>query len=307
VTRIATCCLSLLLAAPAAAQSPATRPDLSASPPGKAAAAAPAHAPAGTKCAACHTPEGWGDVKFIHERTGFPLTGKHARVTCKGCHTQDFQHPLGRACSACHRDVHAGNAGVQCASCHDTEGWKSRFDADAHRRTNFPLQGRHATLPCEQCHGDRRDRSFARPTVPCWECHQADLQSAGARGVDHSLFPGYPQLACLGCHGFWRWSPATFSGHGACFPIASGNHAGIPCMSCHVSLPVPLQIQSCSSVPYPACTRCHPCASVQPNHTGVPGFSCVNLDQRCYECHPSGSAEGDGGNNLRRAQRKVKP
>jgi hypothetical protein len=295
VTRATIAAVLLFAAGTSRAQVDAPSPDLSVNAPSKAPAP---HAAGDTKCVACHTPEGWGDVKFVHERTGFPLTGKHAQVACKKCHVADFKEPVGRACSACHRDVHGGFAGVQCASCHDVEGWKSRFDADAHRRTNFPLQGRHALLPCEQCHGDRRDRSFARPTVACWECHQADLQSANAKGVDHGGFPGYPQLACLGCHGFWRWAPGTFGGHGACFPIDSGNHAGITCTKCHVTLPVPLQIGSCSSVPYPACTRCHSCASVQPRHTGVPGFSCVNLDQRCYECHPRGTV-GDGGGNAR--------
>jgi hypothetical protein len=298
VIKTATAAVLLLAASASLAQAPAAPADVSVKTPAS-------HAAGDTKCSACHTPEGWGDVKFIHERTGFPLTGKHTQVACKKCHVVDFKEPLGRSCATCHRDVHAGYSGVQCASCHDTESWKSRFDADAHRRTNFPLQGRHALLPCEQCHGDRRDRAFARPTVACWECHQNDLQMATARGTDHTAFPGYPQLACLGCHGFWRWSPATFSGHGACFPIDSGNHAGIACLRCHVTLPQPLQIGSCSSVPYPSCTRCHSCSSVQPKHTGVPGFSCVNLDQRCYECHPRGTVS-DGGGNLR-ALRKVKP
>ena len=290
----------LLAAAPQAqqSQSPAAPPDLTVKTPGS-------HGAGDTKCSACHTPEGWGDVKFVHERTGFPLSGKHAQVACRKCHVVDFKQPLPRSCSACHRDVHGGYAGIQCASCHDTDGWKSRFDADAHRRTNFPLQGRHALLPCEQCHGDRRDRSFARPTVACWECHQADLTSASARGVDHSAFPGYPQLACLGCHGFWRWSPATFSGHGACFPISSGNHAGIPCMQCHVTLPVPLAIGSCTSTPYPSCTRCHPCAK----HPSVQSFVCT--DQACYGCHYNGQVN-EGGNlrgSLRTAPRSraVKP
>jgi len=296
VTRAAIAAVLLLAAGAPRAQAPAPSPDLS--------VPAPAAHPSGdTKCSACHTPEGWGDVKFIHERTGFPLTGRHAQVACKRCHVVDFKEPIGRACSSCHRDVHGGYAGVQCASCHDVEGWKSRFDADAHRRNNFPLQGRHALLPCEQCHGDRRDRSFARPTVACWECHQADLQTASAKGVDHGGFQGYPQLACLGCHGFWRWAPGTFGGHGACFPIDSGNHAGITCTKCHVTLPVPLAIGSCSSVPYPACTRCHSCASVQPKHTGVQGFQLCG-DQRCYECHPRGTAsDGGGARGLRKVKR----
>jgi hypothetical protein len=255
-----------------------------------------AHAPADTKCSACHTPEGWGDVKFVHERTGFPLTGQHAQVACRKCHVVDFKEPLPRSCSACHRDVHGGYAGIQCATCHDTGSWKSQFDADAHRRTNFPLQGRHALLPCQQCHGDRRDRSFARPTVPCADCHQADLSNAAAKGVDHSGFGN----TCLGCHGFWRWSPATFSGHGACFPIDSGKHAGIPCLSCHVTLPVPLVIGSCTSQPYPSCIRCHPCAS----HPQVQSFVCS--DQACYGCHYNGQVN-EGGGNLRGKSLRVGP
>lgn len=250
------------------------------------AAPAPANHAGDTRCVACHTPAGWGDVKFLHERTGFPLTGLHAQVACRKCHVTDFKEPLPRNCAGCHRDVHAGNAGIHCASCHDTEGWRSRFDADAHRRTNFPLQGRHAILPCEQCHGDRRDRSFARPTVLCWECHQSDLASAATRGVNHSAFAGYPQLACQGCHSFWRWSPATFAGHGTCFPITTGKHAGIPCLQCHVTLPSPLVIGSCSSRPYPSCIRCHSCAT----HPQVQGFVCA--DQNCYGCHFDGQARG---------------
>jgi hypothetical protein len=223
-------------------------------------------------------------VKFVHDRTGFPLTGQHARVTCRKCHAGDFEAAVSRSCSGCHRDVHGGYSGVHCDSCHDTEGWKSHFDPDAHRRTNFPLQGRHALLACEQCHGDRRDRSFARPTVACWECHQADLQSAAASGVSHAQFPAYPQLACLGCHGFWRWSPATFSGHNACFPL-TGPHA-VGCLQCHTVLPNPLVIGSCNSQPYPNCIGCHACA----RHPQVASFVCNN--QNCYGCHYDGRAEG---------------
>jgi hypothetical protein len=292
---------ALLLVAVAQAQPPAARAQAPAAPE-KASPAPPGHTK-DTKCAACHTPDGWGDVKFVHERTGFPLTGLHAKVACRKCHVGDFKEPLARNCSGCHRDVHGGYAGVQCASCHDTRSWKSVFDADAHRRTNFPLQGRHALLPCEQCHGDRRDRSFARPTVPCWQCHQADLSSAAASGVNHAQIAGYPQLACLSCHGFWRWSPATLAGHSACFPISSGPHA-VACLQCHVTLPPTLSIGSCNSQPYPDCIRCHSCAK----HPQVTGFVCAN--QNCYGCHYDGRARSAGAPSLLRSapsKGKVKP
>jgi mono/diheme cytochrome c family protein len=280
---------ALLLAAALAGAAPATAQQ------GPEARRPAAGAHAGqTKCVACHTTEGWSDVKFIHERTGFPLTGKHAAVTCRRCHPAGFDVPVARGCAGCHRDPHGGASGARCASCHDTDSWRSRFGPEAHRRTNFPLQGKHALIPCESCHGDRLDRAFARWTVDCGACHGADLARASASGVPHDGFPAN----CLECHGFWRWSPAGFSGHDTCFPIYSGNHAGIGCMRCHVTLPVPLAIRSCSAQPWPACTRCHSCASVQPQHQGVSGFSCVDLDRRCYQCHPFGVGE-DGGGNLR--------
>jgi hypothetical protein len=281
MTRSALLGLAALLAAAAA---PAQQPpgaDLKAAPPGARAGE--------TRCAACHTTEGWGDVKFVHERTGFPLTGRHAQVACKRCHPVAFDQPVGRSCNACHRDPHGGYSGMRCGSCHDTDGWKSRFGADSHRRTNFPLQGKHALIPCEECHGDQRDRSFARPTVLCADCHQADLARAAGSGIPHDGFPSN----CLGCHTFWRWRPASFSGHDRCFPISSGRHAGIRCNQCHVTIPASLTIGSCNSQPWPDCQRCHSCASVAGNHGGVSNFNAqCPVPPSCYRCHPSGTAEG---------------
>jgi hypothetical protein len=37
-------------------------------------------------CIECHSPQSWTEVRFGHERTPFPLTGKHAGVTCYLCH-----------------------------------------------------------------------------------------------------------------------------------------------------------------------------------------------------------------------------
>lgn len=37
-------------------------------------------------CASCHGEGTWQDVRFTHEATGFPLSGKHASVSCRKCH-----------------------------------------------------------------------------------------------------------------------------------------------------------------------------------------------------------------------------
>jgi hypothetical protein len=243
------------------------------------------HAGGETRCGTCHTAEDWKKVSFSHERTGFPLTGRHQVVTCQACHLGGrFDEPVAKACSACHRDVHARRMGARCDRCHDTGSWKeASFGPEAHRRTNFPLTGRHAVIPCEQCHGDRRDRAFTRPTSQCIACHQADYDRTALGSIPHAgAFP----TDCRSCHSTWRFSPATWAEHDVCFAIRAGPHAGIKCKDCH-QLPLPPVVAgqplTCSPPGPPAhCTSCHT-FPVQKPHPPVPGY--YFSDQRCYECH----------------------
>jgi hypothetical protein len=281
--------LALLLAAtpvqaapPPVAKARATEPgavDLTARP-GK-------HAGGMTRCSACHTPDDWKKVTFSHERTGFPLTGRHQVVTCQACHLGGrFSDPVPKACSACHRDVHARRMGARCDRCHDTGSWKeASFGPEAHRRTNFPLVGRHAVIPCEQCHGDRRDRSFSRPTSQCIACHQADYDRTALRSIPHA---GNFPTDCRGCHSTWRFSPGTWAAHDACFAIRAGPHAGIKCRDCHTAglPPIPPGPLTCTASPPAHCTGCHAHSNkseVDARHSSVPGY--LYSDQRCYECH----------------------
>ena len=120
--------LSLWLALAAAAAWGAA-PDLSVARP---------HPPvrAETRCGACHTEDGWKPVRFAHERTGFPLEGRHLAVDCRACHLEGFAAPVKGGCSACHRDPHAGQLGMRCGGCHDSASWAGHFNADAHRRSH---------------------------------------------------------------------------------------------------------------------------------------------------------------------------
>jgi len=276
--------LALLLAAaaPASTQAPAAAP----APPPPAAPAADLaprpgrHAGGETRCGTCHTAEDWKQVSFTHERTGFPLTGRHQVVTCQACHAGGrFEQPVAKACSACHRDVHAGRMGARCDRCHDTGSWKeASFGPEAHRRTAFPLTGRHAVIPCEQCHGDRRDRAFARPTTACIACHQSNYDATATSSIPHAgTFP----TDCRGCHSTWRFSPGTWKAHDACFQISAGTHAGIGCKTCHTFglPPIPSGPLTCTATPPANCMGCHDPAE----HPSVPGFAPSN--QRCYECH----------------------
>ena len=255
-------------------------PDLSARPPA-------AHPAVGdTDCSACHTPDGWLPVSFPHDRTGFPLEGRHLGASCKACHqTNVFRDPIPRACSACHQDPHLGRLGQRCQDCHDATSFATPdFGPEAHRRTSFPLTGRHAVLACEECHGDRRDRGFNRPNSQCVGCHQSDQASAsgGNAALDHGA-PGFP-TDCRPCHSTWRFVPAFFPDHQACYNIRSGPHAGIRCLDCHTTVP-PVSVGqplTCST-DTANCLRCH--SNVGSAHANVPGYAPVN--RKCYECHRS--------------------
>ena len=233
-----------------------------------------------TRCAACHTVEGWDRVQFDHTKTGFPLQGHHGKLGCKECHLHaDFKTPLSQSCGSCHRDVHQGELGQRCAGCHDATTWQSRFDADAHRRTNFPLTGRHALIACEECHL-QRDRGFTRATVECFACHQGDFARTKATSVDH-LAAGF-STSCKDCHNGVSFRAARFAQHEKCFEINGGPHNGINCFDCHTSLASAVASGTCSTNTA-ACQRCHTCSKVTPQHSGVAGFQCQ--DRKCYECH----------------------
>jgi hypothetical protein len=257
-------------------------------------------APNETDCAACHTAVSWRASNFAHERTGFPLEGAHRQAACGGCHTdRTFKAPVARACGACHADVHAGRLGGRCERCHEATSWAATtFDADAHRRGNFPLTGRHAATACDACHASRVDLGFTRPTRECLGCHQDALAraSAGGAAVDHGT-PAFP-TRCQACHSTWRFTPASLAGHEACFDIARGPHAGIRCKDCHTTFPPvdvgqPLTCLTDTT----SCQRCHSCLE----HEAVPGFACA--ERKCYECHRFASTGG----GLRSPLRGVHP
>jgi hypothetical protein len=237
-----------------------------------------------TNCGACHSTQGWTVVKFDHAKTGFPLKGEHAHVSCKACHPVDFERALPTTCRSCHSDAHSGELGGRCENCHEELSWSSvRFDADAHRRTAFPLIGAHAQLPCEECHFSAGDRRFSRDVVECSVCHDPTRIVAV---VDHAN-SGF-STDCRQCHLPWTFRGGQLPAHDACFPLSGGPHSRISCRDCHrlaAPPPVPL-FTTCTSLAA-SCTGCHahPCLQMAVVHQkkGVLGYQCADL--LCAQCH----------------------
>ncbi len=106
----------------------------------------------GTRCNDCHDEVKWKGVIYDHNKSRFPLTGKHPLAECKKCHLTPAFKDAKRACAACHEkeDVHKRRLGLRCEQCHNARSWKS-WDFD-HQKTKYPLVGAHSKVRCETCH-----------------------------------------------------------------------------------------------------------------------------------------------------------
>ena len=193
----------------------------------------------GATCQSCHSTAGWKEgarANFDHNRTGFPLTGRHAAVACASCHKTrspsgavTFTKMAHGRCTDCHRDPHQGRLGATCQQCHSTGGWRvvgtrSNFD---HDRTRFPLRGEHREVACQQCHAPGRPLRLGTPS--CAGCHRDVHQGqlAGRSGT----------TACESCHTVEGFSPSTFTvaeHQKSRFPL-QGAHLAVSCNACHTS------------------------------------------------------------------------
>lgn len=199
----------------------------------------------GDGCERCHDAADWKKpVRFDHEKTKYPLTGKHADVACDKCHkaarlglTPDAEgrvigryKPLPAAqCAVCHADPHKGRLSAQCSDCHTTRDFRevNRKSFD-HAATRYALAGKHLTVSCEACHGAnlaRRQPAFAR----CADCH-ADAHFG--RGT----LAGKP-ADCAACHRVEGFTPSTYTvaqHQTSPYPLV-GKHGAAACALCHVA------------------------------------------------------------------------
>jgi hypothetical protein len=126
----------------------------------------PNHAVVGfnAQCQDCHGTEAWQPVERFpssidHDKTLFPLLGRHRTVACGECHVGFVFKGTSTQCGVCHEsdfnaaqnpDHSAGGFGGDCLTCHTMDGWRpATFD---HASTKFPLQGAHVAQPCQACH-----------------------------------------------------------------------------------------------------------------------------------------------------------
>jgi len=217
----------------------------------------------GRDCGACHTERDWKEkARFDHDKTNFPLLGKHAEAECKTCHRSALYKEAPKDCIGCHRkdDRHEKTLGENCGDCHGERDWKTtqgRFD---HARTKFPLRNAHAEpkLKCDACHKDLR--SLRKTPLECVACHRKDDKHETTLGEK-----------CGDCHGDrdWKTTQGRFDHDRTHFPLRNAHAAPkLECKSCHKDL------RSLRKTPL-ECSACH---RKDDKHEG-------QLGVQCDKCH----------------------
>jgi len=214
-----------------------------------------------TTCKSCHTDHEGRDHDiapldedaFDHDRTDYPLRGKHTDVACTDCHADGApRQDAALDCFSCHRedDPHHEALGENCADCHVVQDWEEiRFDHDA---TDFSLLDTHATTDCMECHVDQ---VFEGTPTACIDCHRDDDAHEGRYGE-----------RCDTCHGADDWEIATFD-HAAETEFAlEGGHTDISCDDCHTQ----------SLYDHTLSQECVSCHLDDDDHDGRNGSDCAD-------------------------------
>ncbi len=254
-------------------------------------------------CVACHRVEGFTPSTFTvaqHASTPYPLTGKHAGVQCAACHPTVGKiaqlRPSFAHCSDCHQDAHGGQLASRhdqgsCEACHTDAGWEpSTFSLAAHAKLRLPLDGQHAKIACDACHGLVRPGlpAFPKPAsaygaahvvleVPetmCGDCHVDPHRGRYAAGGAFPMAGG-----CASCHNARGFRPSTVdvTMHARFSFALDGAHRAVPCVACHDEM------------------RARPAASTLV--MAPKGVASLPFDRRrsttCRSCHEADSPHGD--------------
>jgi hypothetical protein len=247
----------------------------------------------------------------------FPLMGKHAELTCEGCHSGITYEGLPDQCVECHLTVLPIDhyQGV-CSLCHTAIGWiPASFDhttaaaADCQSCHLMKKPANHFSGQCSSCHGINAwiPASFDHTVAGATDCQSCHIKNKPA-----NHFSGQ----CSACHSTNAWRPASFdhavAGATDCQSCHSGNkpanHFSGQCSACHSTnawRPASFNhaamgandCQSCHSGNKPAnhfagqCSSCHNTDSWQGasfNHSFPVNHGKANGE--CAQCHPAGGS-----------------
>lgn len=254
-------------------------------------------------CDQCHTVQDAGFARrdWDHDKTDYPLVGKHKEQECEECHQDrekaiyvDLPHA---DCDECHEDAHDGAyEPTNCSTCHISDGFE--INAFDHDNTDFPHRGKHVGLPCEKCHVPGRWNGIAHDS--CLDCHYTKNPHREAITADR----------CDDCHDEQSFEVVTFAhAEETGFDLAPA-HDELECTSCHTQVFDFAGLDSTCSVCHADdrpwghydgdCGECHEAENWFPaglgnNEHTITGFALVGAHslEPCEACHPVGLPRGE--------------
>jgi|CXWL01.1.fsa_nt_gi hypothetical protein len=221
-----------------------------------------------------------GKKAFEHQKTGWPLKGKHQPLECALCHEPRLifsptireltsNHPsrktflgLKTECSACHFDEHRGQAEGDCEYCHTEATWKPAplFN---HANSDYPLQGKHKKVACNKCHPSSKEPVLAKAfPAPVSETFMkfSPLEHRGCVDCHDDVHEGKFGARCTSCHTVQGWQVIRGATQERAFhektryPL-KGAHLEAPCQSCHG--PFPGRPARFRDLKFQGCSDCH--------------------------------------------------
>lgn len=233
----------------------------------------------GKNCSTCHNTISFNKIikgSFSHDKTDFPLTGRHSIVDCESCHKQNLRIELKHEkCTDCHYDYHKtqfvkNDMVMDCIECHNEYGFRpSLFSIDDHKQTIFELTGAHLATPCESCHLADENWRFRNIGKTCIDCHN----NIHEEELNVKFIPNYD---CTVCHNTKTWSTLSFDHTQTEFELF-GKHSTISCSDCHVRI-INERKQILFSSIDEDCESCH-----EDVHEGQ--FKEENEITGCHRCH----------------------
>jgi hypothetical protein len=214
--------------------------------------------------------ERWTAV--THDKTNFPLVGKHRSVPCADCHINGVMQGTPTDCEVCHwnrkqDDRYRLQLGNHCEECHTPFDWKIIKPGvwEHEKVTGFRLEGIHKTMDCFQCH---KNNMLTNQPDDCFSCHQEEYREA--REPDHSA-AGFPTDCKVCHHSMITWRGAAFD-HSTF--VLRGIHKTTGCAECHKST-----IYSGLS------SDCAACHMEDYNNAKEPDHKNAGFPTDCTACH----------------------
>jgi hypothetical protein len=213
---------------------------------------------------------------FDHEKTEYPLRGSHKTVDCVKCHKKEIKNGIEFqkfsgithvSCNNCHTDVHQGRLGTDCIQCHSESSFNTLNGRFNHNTTKYPLEGKHKTINCKDCHKNSNDVATIFQ-----EFIHADLNQCLTCHTD--IHEGKFGKKCTECHSVQSFklngTGRSFDHNLTAFELV-GKHTSLDCKKCHSD-------QLTDPVAHNKCLDCH-----EDFHQGE--FTKNKNEGDCINCH----------------------